>query len=89
MDIVNEFFFTAKYQTSKNLAALVGIACIASVVIKHLWMLKGGIMAYVLTILTRRNLKKYGAWAGKCLLFACSWNSSCLHVYIFLLFACS
>jgi 17beta-estradiol 17-dehydrogenase / very-long-chain 3-oxoacyl-CoA reductase len=63
MDIVTDFFFTEKCQTTKNIAALVGVAYIASVIVKNLWVLKGGIMAYVLTPLTRTNLKKFGAWA--------------------------
>ena len=65
MDVVNDFFFIDRYMLWKNAAAVVGLACVAVFAFKQLRLLYGAIRAYVMTPLTRKNLKEYGSWAGK------------------------
>ena len=65
MHVVNDFFFTDRYLLWKNAAAVVGLACVAVFTFKQLRLLYGAICAYVMTPLTRKNLKEYGSWAGK------------------------
>ena len=65
MNVVNDFFFTDRCLLWKNAAAVVGLACVAVFAFKQLRLLYGALRAYVMTPLTRKNLKKYGSWAGK------------------------
>ena len=65
MDVVKDFFFSDQYLLWKNTAAVVGLACVAVFAFKQLRLLHGALHAYVMTPLTRKNLKKYGNWAGK------------------------
>ena len=65
MDVVRDFFLTDRFLLWKNAAAVLGAACVAVFVLKQLRLLHGAFHAYVMTPLTRKNLKKYGSWAGK------------------------
>ena len=65
MDVVRDFFLTDRFLLWKNAAAVLGLACVVVFAFKQLRLLCGALHAYVMTPLTRKNLKKYGSWAGK------------------------
>ena len=65
MDAAKDFFFTDRYLLWKNAAAVLGLACVAVFAFKQLRLLHGALHAYVMTPLTRKNLKKFGSWAGR------------------------
>ena len=65
MDAAKDFFLTDRFLLWKNAAAVLGLTFLAVFVLKQLRLLHGALHAYVMTPLTRKNLKKYGSWAGK------------------------
>ena len=65
MDAAKAVLFTNRYLLWKNAAAVLGLACVAVFAFKQLRLLYGALHAYVMTLLTLKNLKKYGSWAGK------------------------
>ena len=65
MDVIRDFFLTDRFLLWKNAAAVLGAACVAVFAFKQLRLLHGAFHAYVMKPLTRKNLKKYGCWAGK------------------------
>ena len=77
MDVAKDFFFTDRCLLWKNAAAVLGLACVAVFAFKQLRLLYGALHAYMMTPLTRKNLKKYGSWAGKL-----SARTSCVHLSV-------
>ena len=65
MDAAEAFLLADRYPLWKNAAAVLGLACVAVFAFKQLRLLYGALHAYMMTPLTRKNLKKYGSWAGK------------------------
>ena len=65
MDIVSNFFYSDRYAVLRNGAAVLGLIWLARFSFQHLILLKGAIAAYWLNPLFRKNLKKFGEWAGR------------------------
>ena len=65
MDAARAFYgHTDRYLLWNNAAAVLGLLCLAVIAFKQLRLLHGALHAYVMTPLTRKNLKEYGSWAG-------------------------